>query len=123
MPPRDDPFGLTRWSLVARAGQGDAPAARAALAELCRDYWKPVYGYVRRRQRDEHEALDRTQAFFAHLLEKDFFHRADPRRGKFRAFLLTALKNFLINEADRDRRGRPAKGVVFSLGAMNEEKL
>lgn len=117
----DDPFGLTRWSLVARAGKGDAPQARAALAELCRSYWKPVYGYVRRRHADEHEALDRTQAFFAHLLEKDLFQRADPQRGKFRAFLLTALKHFLINEADRERRRRPAGGAVFSLDNTEKE--
>src|SRR4051812_20900647 len=116
--PHDDPFAPTRWSLVARAGGGNVPEARQALAELCHGYWKPVFGYVRRRLADEHEAHDRTQAFFAHLLEKDFFHRADPRRGRFRAFLLTALKHFLINEADRERR-RPR---VVSFDAADQDQ-
>src|SRR5687768_9045585 len=102
--PEDEPFALTRWSLVARAGLASTPEARQALAELCKSYWQPVHGYVRRRLADEHEARDRTQSFFAHLLEKNLCHRADQGRGRFRAFLLTSLKHFLINEAQRERR-------------------
>jgi RNA polymerase sigma factor (sigma-70 family) len=110
-----DPFASTRWSLVAAAGDGPSPAAKAALAELCQSYWQPVYGYVRRRTADEHRARDLTQGFFARILEKDFFHKADPRRGRFRAFLLTALKNYLINEADKARRRLPAGRQVLSF--------
>lgn len=122
MEPRDhrDPFASTRWSMVAAAGAGASPqaaaaAAAAALAELCQCYWKPVYGYVRRRTPDEHQARDLTQGFFARVLEKGFFHKADPSRGRFRAFLLTALKNFLINESEKARRQLPAGRSVWSF--------
>ena len=118
---RPDPFASTRWSLVAAASQPRSSEAELALAELCRSYWKPVYGYIRRRTRDEHEARDLTQGFFARVLEKDFFHKADRSRGRFRAFLLTALKHFLINEADKSRRQMPPGRRILSLdfGAAN----
>jgi RNA polymerase sigma factor (sigma-70 family) len=112
---RRDPFASTRWSLVAAAGHGPSPRAQTALAELCQSYWKPVYGYVRRRTADEHLARDLTQGFFARLLEKDFFYKADPSRGRFRAFLLTALKHFLIDEADKERRRLPRNAKVLSF--------
>jgi len=99
-------FATTRWSLVIAAGEKDDPASEKALAELCQAYWYPVYAYVRRRLGDVHEAQDLTQAFFERLLEKQTFRTADPSRGRFRAFLLTACKRFLINEW---HKGRAAK--------------
>jgi RNA polymerase sigma factor (sigma-70 family) len=96
---RDD-FATTQWSLVLKAGQGEG-AADESLQRLCQTYWLPIYAYVRRRSRDASEAQDLTQEFFARLLEKNLFAAASPERGRFRAFLLTSLKHFLINEHQR----------------------
>ena len=76
------------------------------LEVLCRDYWYPLYAYVRRRADNVHEAQDLVQEFFARLLEKNTLAAADPQRGRFRAFLLTSLRNFLSNER---AKGRTAK--------------
>jgi RNA polymerase sigma-70 factor (ECF subfamily) len=98
-PPRG--FATTRWSLVAAAGHGPPPEAQQALATLCRIYWYPLYAYARRQLPSAEDAQDATQEFFARLLEKDYLQAADPQRGKFRAFLLTAFKRFLAKERDR----------------------
>jgi RNA polymerase sigma-70 factor (ECF subfamily) len=94
-------FASTRWSLVAAAGQGASPEAHEALAVLCQVYWYPLYAYARRHLGKIEDAQDATQEFFAHLLEKDYLQAADPNRGKFRSFLLTAFKHFLSKERDR----------------------
>jgi DNA-directed RNA polymerase specialized sigma24 family protein len=98
-------FLTTRWSLVLAAGGAHASAADTtahdALSVLCQTYWYPLYAYVRRRGHGADEAQDLTQAFFLRLLEKDAIGLADPDRGRFRSFLLTALKHFLANEWDR----------------------
>jgi RNA polymerase sigma factor (sigma-70 family) len=98
--PADD-FATTHWSVVLCAGRRGGPEADEALAELCRRYWLPLYAYARRRVADANEAEDLTQEFFARLLEKNALARASPERGRFRCFLLTAMKNFLANERDR----------------------
>lgn len=100
---RNQHFATTRWSIVLAAGDIDRQGSRDALAQLCETYWYPLYAYVRRRVHDVHEAQDLTQTFFSFLLEKQTIARADPGRGRFRAFLLTALKNFLANEWDKTR--------------------
>src|SRR6516162_8280254 len=101
-------FASTRWSLVAAAGQGPSPEAQEALATLCQVYWYPLYAYARRRLAKIEDAQDLTQEFFAQLLEKDYLQAADPARGKFRSFLLTAFKNFMSKE--RDRAGAQKRG-------------
>lgn len=95
-----DRFDTTRWSLVLHAG-GDGEHARRALETLCRCYRPPVLAYVRARHPRGDDAQDLTQAFFAHLLEHRLAARADRGRGRFRAFLLTALRNFLASEHTR----------------------
>ncbi|MCI0332084.1 MAG: hypothetical protein L0228_02515 [Planctomycetes bacterium] len=96
-------FATTHWSLVLAAGDAERQNASQALAELCELYWYPLYAYIRRRVDDVHEAQDFTQAFFAQLLDKGFVADADPDRGRFREFLLTACKRFLINEWQKAR--------------------
>lgn len=86
-----------------RAGGADSPAAVEALAELCGTYWYPLYAYVRRRGHVAEEAQDLVQAFFARLLEKNSVADARQEKGKFRAFLLVALKRFLADEWGRER--------------------
>jgi RNA polymerase sigma-70 factor (ECF subfamily) len=123
-PPAPDPwFATTHWSVVLRAGRPDAPEALDALAELCRTYWFPLYAYARRQGCQVHEAQDLTQEFFRRLLEKNYLGVADRRRGRFRAFLLTAFKCFLANEWDRARaqkRGGGRETVSFDAMAAEE---
>lgn len=96
-------FATTHWSIVLAAGDTEKKGSREALAKLCESYWYPLYAYVRRIVRDVHEAQDLTQAFFSFLLEKQTISRADPDRGRFRAFLITAFKNFLSKEWEKGR--------------------
>ena len=98
-----DDFRSTQWSAVIAAGRGSSPEAQRALSSLCEIYWYPLYAYARRRVADVHEAQDLTQAFFAELLEKNYVGDANPERGRFRAFLLTAFKNFLSKQWEKGR--------------------
>ena len=81
--------------------QGSTPAAEAALEKLCQTYWRPIYGFVRRQGTDAEEAKDLTQGFFALLLERRGLNTARQEKGRLRSYLLTSLKNFLINEHQR----------------------
>lgn len=115
-------FATTHWSVVIQAGESDSAQAEAALAWLCRAYWYPLYAYVRRQGHAVEDAQDLTQEFFARLLERKSFQKADPVRGRFRTFLLTSLKHFLINEwkqANRQKRGGGLQ--IISLDAEETE--
>ena len=93
-------FSPTRWSLVSAVRSGDAPRAREAMEKLCHAYWYPLYAYVRRCGEPPAEAQDLTQGFFARFIEKNYLHQADRERGRFRSFLLGALKHFMADEWD-----------------------
>jgi RNA polymerase sigma factor (sigma-70 family) len=114
---RPDPMFLTtHWSVVVAAGRADTPLARQALSQLCQTYWYPLYGYVRRRGFSPHDAQDLTQEFFARLLAGQWLAQADRDRGRFRSFLLTAMKHFLANEWHKARaEKRGGKAVTVSL--------
>lgn len=119
-PPRAS-FATTRWSVVLAAGGADTAAARDALATLCATYWYPLYAYARRRGADRHASEDLTQGFFAMLLARGSVAAADPERGRFRAFLLTAFQRFATNERERaaaQKRGgsAPALSIDFDQG-------
>lgn len=103
-------FATTHWSVVLAAGQADAATALSALEELCRTYWFPLYAYVRRAGYQPAEAQDLTQEFFLRVIEKQSLGQADSARGKFRSFLLTSLKNFLINEWQKARAAKRGGG-------------
>ena len=94
-------FVTTRWSVVLQAQSNTNPDSCGALETLCRGYWYPLYAYVRRVGRTPHDAQDLTQAFFARLLEKEWLLAASPENGRFRTFLLMALKRFMANEWHR----------------------
>lgn len=105
-----------------QARDKDAPQAAAALADLCRAYWYPLYAFLRRRCRDGHEAQDLTQSFFARLLEKEFLDEVTPERGRFRAFLLASAQHFVANERDRERaikRGGDRSQLSLELTAVD----
>jgi RNA polymerase sigma-70 factor (ECF subfamily) len=111
-------FQTTQWSIVIGAG-GRGTGAHAALSTLCETYRPPVLAYVRARIRDLDDAEDLTQAFFTHLLERDFASRADRGRGKFRSFLLKSLNHFLATEWER--RGAQRRGGAVLL--ISDEAL
>jgi RNA polymerase sigma factor (sigma-70 family) len=93
-------FTTTHWSVVLEA-QGESPAAREALEKLCRTYWRPIYGFIRRQGVELEEAKDLTQGFFALLLERRDFDAVRKEKGRLRSYLLTSLKHFLTNERSR----------------------
>ena len=97
-PARSGTFATTHWSVVLAAADQERPEAVQALETLCRTYWYPLYAYVRRQGYDVADAQDLTQGFFAHILSRGFLKRASPSKGKFRSFVLWALKCFLADE-------------------------
>lgn len=106
-----DIFATTHWSVVlAAASRGRTPQSAQALDELCRAYWYPLYVYTRRRGCSREDAEDLTQSFFASLLARNDLERLDAERGRFRAFLLAALKHFMSNEWDRARAKKRGGG-------------
>ncbi len=107
------PFATTRWTVVLAAGGPSTAGARLALEELCRAYWRPIYAYVRRLGHSTHDAQDLTQDFFARLLAPGGIDRVHPSKGRFRSFLLVALKHFLANEWDKARALKRGGGVTF----------
>jgi RNA polymerase sigma-70 factor (ECF subfamily) len=114
--PRGGRFATTRWSLVLAAGEQTDTRSAEALATLCDMYWHPVYAFIRRQGYRAEDGADLTQAFFARVLEKGYFQEADPTRGRFRAFLCTAIRHFLSNERDRERAlKRGGKQPLLSL--------
>jgi RNA polymerase sigma-70 factor (ECF subfamily) len=115
-------FATTHWSVVLSASQPESERYQQALETLCRTYWFPLYAYLRRQGCNTHEAEDHIQAFFACLLEKRGLRLADPKRGRFRSFLLTALKHFLANERARAKAQKRGGGRKFlSLDLENAE--
>lgn len=116
-------FSTTHWSVVVAAGASDAKQSAIALENLCRTYWYPLYAFVRRQGHSPEDAADLTQAFFYRLLSKGVLGVASPQRGRFRSFLLAALKNFLANEWDRGRAQKRGGSVeIFSLDGEDAER-
>lgn len=93
-------FKTTHWSVVLEA-QGQSPTAQEALEKLCRVYWRPIYGFVRRQGVEPEEAKDLTQGFFALLLERRDLKTVRKEKGRLRSYLLTSVKHFLMNERNR----------------------
>jgi len=116
-------FATTRWSRVLAAGSARSEQSEEALAELCGEYWYPLYAYVRRRGYDTDDARDLTQSFFVHLLEKKSLAMADPARGRFRTFLLTAMKNFVNGEWRKKATLKRGGGVeMLSIDFQSAEE-
>jgi DNA-directed RNA polymerase specialized sigma24 family protein len=111
---RDSSFASTRWSIVYQAADWQTSPGHAlrALSELCQIYWRPVYLFLRRQEIAHHDAQDLTQGFFADLIENRTYARADQTKGRFRSFLLGALKHFLAHARDRGRAQKRGGGAV-----------
>jgi len=117
----DGRFEVTRWTMVL-AARGNEAAARDAMAYLCSKYWYPLYAFVRRQRHDPHDAHDLTQAFFARLLEKGWLDDVAREKGRFRSFLLAAMKHFLANERDRAHALKRGGGqAIISLDSASAE--
>ena len=103
-------FAPTHWSVVLSARAQDGEPSRLALETLCRNYWPPLYAYIRRQGFSPADAQDLTQEFFARLLEKNYLASVQQEKGRFRSFLLAALKHFLSNEWDKLRAQKRGGG-------------
>ena len=114
-------FPATRWSVVLQARQDASPdQGRAALEELCRQYWFPLYAFARRRGLPSADAEDLTQSFFAELLTARLFEAADPAQGRLRTFLLTAFQRRLADHHRREhalKRGGGLQIISIDLDA------
>ena len=115
-------FATTHWTVVVNAGHGPAGEAERAMAALCETYWYPVYAFVRRQTGNADEAMDLTQGFFARLLEKRDLAGVDRGRGRFRSWLVAAVKNYLANQRDRSRAEKRGGGRrAISIDAADAE--
>jgi RNA polymerase sigma factor (sigma-70 family) len=101
--PDQGQFDKTRWSMVLEAAQSRAPSAPNALAQLCGRYWRPLYGFARRRGHSPEDAQDLVQGFFEHLIDSHGLATVDRSKGKFRSFLLASFQNFIAAETRRAR--------------------
>jgi len=111
---REGLFASTRWTMVLDAGESQTPPDQAlsALSELCRIYWRPIFLFLQRQGSNLDDAQDLTQGFFAHLIESRAYARADPKKGRFRSFLLGALKHFVADARDREHAQKRGGGRI-----------
>jgi len=133
MSPRESPkgsqtqnaaFHTTRWSVVLAAQEKGSPDGSQSLEALCQRYWPPLCAYLRHRGFAPHDAEDLTQEFFARLLEKEWLAAVKRECGRFRSFLLMALKRFIANEWDRSQARKRGGGCeVISLDGVSAESI
>ena len=110
---RGELFVTTCWTIVLKAGDSATSAqALSALSELCQIYWRPLYVFLRKKGYGHEDAQDLTQGFFAHLIENRGYAHADREKGRFRAFLLTALKHFIADAHDREHALKRGGGMI-----------
>ena len=116
-------FATTQWHLVYEAARGDEPGGLEALAELCRAYRHPLYGYLRRKGLDQADAEDTLHSFLVRLIDTSFLEAADPKRGRFRSFLCTSLRHFLANQrrAEQSQR-RGGSETILPLDLSDAEQ-
>ena len=118
--PNDPTFRTTQWTVVLQA---QAQESQLALDQLCQRYWYPLYAFVRRKGHGAEEAKDLTQEFFAQFLEKHWLKSVNQERGKFRTFLMMAMKRFLANQRNHQRRlKRGGNKPPLSLDAIEAEE-
>ena len=114
-------FTTTHWTMVLTAAQKESHQADAALEDLCRAYWRPIFAYLRRNGSTSHDAEDLTQAFFERVLNKDCLRAVDRTKGRFRSFLLAMLRHFLANHR-RDSRTQK-RGGRFQFISVDDDSF
>ncbi len=116
-------FVTTHWSVVMAAADGENLQAGEALEKLCETYWYPLYAFVRRLGHSSHDAEDVVQGFFARCLEKNYLRSVDQAKGRFRSFLLLALKRYLAKERERSHaRKRGGGQTMVALDGLAAEQ-
>jgi len=120
---RDELFASTRWTMVLEAGDSATASAHAlsALSQLCQIYWRPLYAFLRRQGYGPEDAQDLTQGFFADLIESRTYAHADREKGRFRSFLLGALKHFIADARDRGQALK--RGGGMSLVTLDNKAI
>jgi RNA polymerase sigma factor (sigma-70 family) len=116
-------FEATHWTNVQRAANEHVAGAQAALEQLCKTYWPPLYAFLRKQGRNPEDAKDLTQGFFLHLLSKNRLQNVAPEKGRFRSFLLAALNNYARNEWDKQgaqKRGGGEAVLPFQIEGGEE---
>jgi len=117
-------FPATRWSVIIRAVAKPSPLSRAALEDLCRLYWPPLYAFLRRSGQTPHEAQDLVQGYLARLLEREDLATVNSEKGRFRSYLLAGLRNYLVSEARQaGTLKRGGRAEIISLDIENAEAL
>jgi len=119
-------FGTTHWSVVLSARDKASPQSEVALEQLCRAYWCPLYAYVRRRGHSPHDAEDLTQEFLSRLVHKDYLDAVHQERGRFRTFLMMAIRRHLSDAWDRARaqkRGGGSRDLSLDATAAEQKYL
>jgi len=111
-------FHTTHWSVVLSAVQLKSAQAQTALAKLCQTYWYPLYVFVRREGHKPEDSQDLVQGFFAKAIEQNFVGAAEPEKGRFRSFLLLALKRYMANEWDHAHREK--RGGVIEIISLDQ---
>jgi RNA polymerase sigma factor (sigma-70 family) len=112
-------FSPTQWSVVLQA-RSDSEQRQKALERLFKTYWPPLYGFLRRRGQSPQDAEDLAQGFFVYLMESDFLDRPDPAKGRFRGYLIGALKHFLGTHYERQNAQKRGGGVQFTNWMSDE---
>jgi RNA polymerase sigma factor (sigma-70 family) len=119
---RDAQFPATKWSIIQRAACAPSASSRAALEDLCRTYWPPLYAFLRRSGHDPEEAKDLVQGYLSRLLERGDLGNIGPEKGRFRSYLLSGLRNFLVSKLRYDAaQKRGGMKLTFSLDASDLE--
>jgi len=117
-------FPSTQWSKILQAGSVASAVDSPALEDLCRAYWPPLYAFLRRQGHSPHDAEDLVQGFIARLLAREDLAEVGPEKGRFRTFLLTALRNFTIKQALHDKALKRGGGQIpISFNAEEAERL
>jgi RNA polymerase sigma factor (sigma-70 family) len=117
-------FPTTHWSEVLHAGDGQSMLGAAALEDLCRAYWPPLYSFLRRQGHSPHDAEDLVQGFLARLLAREDLAGVGPEKGRFRTFLLTSLRNFVIKHALHCKALKRGGGhITISIDTEEAERL
>ncbi len=119
----NDEFKTTHWSLVVSSREKDSVTRRDSLGELCEAYWYPLFAYLRRKGHGPEEAADYVQSFFVELIDKDFLEAVSPEKGRFRWFLMSAIKRFVGKDKEKQSAQKRGGGLkLFSLNIDDAEQ-